>query len=141
MAVVAHADPRCPLLRSGVLCPPQGSRGAGGTRLVAKGHGLMPFLYLSITCSHKFREFVFPSITLLSHVVSGAKGSGLVLMLLLLPPKSSLQGDSSLGSRSIPRASRETLHVQLGAANFLSSPAGRQRRSQHGSWLPLQLRA
>lgn len=51
MAVVAHTDPCCPLLCSGMLCPPRGSRGAGATQLMAKGHGLMPFLYLSITCS------------------------------------------------------------------------------------------
>lgn len=33
---------------------------------------------------------------------SGAQGTGLVLTILLLLPKSSLQGDPLLGSRSIP---------------------------------------
>lgn len=77
---------------------------------------------------------MFLSITLLSHVVSGARGSGLALTLLLLPSKRSLQGDSPLGSRSIPWASRETCTHSWGAATILSSPTGRQQAIPEPAW-------
>lgn len=43
-----NSNPQYPLLHSTILCPPQVLE---LNKLIAKGCGLMPFLYLNITCS------------------------------------------------------------------------------------------